>query len=255
MARLKKSCCKYLSKSLLYFFNAIFILLGLTLLSGAIALKIKDTWSNFLDNRTLSILIAGSLAIILIAMLGCCGAMKERKGYLVPYIFFVFVALLIQGIGCYYLIRYSAAAGNGTMGSVKQDTMRVYANGNCSVDKQAASPQISCDDSHQWFQNFVNRECPVDSSTLADPTVQQCLADNPKTTDQQSNEVYCACRQPLAAKVKALMKPLEIAAVSLVAVEVLLIISACHLVCFGGQRSEEQRDKEVPLLQGAHASW
>jgi len=263
------TCCKTISKGSLYVVNTLFILIGLATFIGSVAITVEDKWSRFFDTDTLKLLLAASFGILLVATLGCCGACKEKKRYLLPYILFVFAALVIQAAGCYFVIDYNSAmacaekagfeqsdyisAQTRVMDFMKDGTEKVFNEGNCAVtvDNQGEVVSLACDDSAKWFQTFVNTQCPVGTSLVTDKNVMQCITDS-GSGDVQANGVYCVCRHALVAKVNEYSKPLEIAAVSLAALEVLLLIFACRLVCAKRKQTEEERKQAlgVPLQQG-----
>lgn len=255
------SCTTNMSKGALYFVNTLFILIGLATLTASVAITVEDKWSKFFDKSTLTFLIGSSFAIFFIAMLGCCGAMKQKKRYLLPYILFVFLALVIQIVGCYFVLDYNTAmagaekagfdqsdyssAQTRAMNFIKDGTTKVYTEGNCALD--AGSLRVTCDKDAKWFETFINTQCPSEDPKSV-PAVVQCIEENTGTSStsvQDENTVYCGCRQQLVAKVKTISGPLAIAAVSLMALELLLVLFAMRIVCAGHKKTEEEKQRDL----------
>ena len=217
--------------------------------------------------------MAASAFIFLIALLGCCGARKEKKRYLLPYILLVFVALAVQVAAAYFIIDFdSAMAGaeragfeqsdytstqQNVMDYIRDGTTRIYERGDCGVTLVGANPGLACGNPDaQWFENFVNGQCRATTETLAQPEVVRCIAEN-GAPDAVQNGVYCVCRSASVAQLKTLSKPLIAAAVVLMLIEALVLVFACRVLCSKKKQSDEDAlrgDLAAPVLQPADNS-
>ncbi|KAF1781533.1 Tetraspanin/Peripherin [Phytophthora cactorum] len=85
-----------LSRSILVFTNVLFLLLGSVLVSIGGYMASLPALTEFSDGGVASsVIMCGSL-IILIALLGCCGAQWESKVFLFPYAILVLVSVVAQ---------------------------------------------------------------------------------------------------------------------------------------------------------------
>eukprot|EP00794_Sanderia_malayensis_P018200 gene18200-20016_t len=95
------SCGRSTAKTLMLFGNALFLLAGLGLLGvgGYIRYASKD-YDSILGKDGLAtpanLLIAVGAAVFLVAFVGCIGAIKESKCFLIMYIIFVVLVLLLE---------------------------------------------------------------------------------------------------------------------------------------------------------------
>ncbi|KAL5006307.1 hypothetical protein ScPMuIL_015113 [Solemya velum] len=92
------SCIKYS----LFVFNVIFLLAGLGILGVGIWIRLdSSTFEHFLGSGSLplvsyALMVAGSV-VVLISLLGCCGAIMENKYLLTAYFIFLLLIFILEG--------------------------------------------------------------------------------------------------------------------------------------------------------------
>jgi len=100
-----------LIKILLFVFNFIWLLLGAAILYLGIRVLLKYT-SDISDviketpSYAAIILLAAGGVIFLVSFLGCCGAIRENYCMLNIYSVFIFLCIIAQGVGAYFVLRY-----------------------------------------------------------------------------------------------------------------------------------------------------
>lgn len=111
-------CCKNLGKFLFFIFNGIFWVVGIAFLAIGIGTmvpgKIHDVVSQLGHSTTQTvgiILIVVGTVSFLVAFTGCCGIIKESRGWLSVYIAFISIILLTEiCVGIYVLVEHGAIA-------------------------------------------------------------------------------------------------------------------------------------------------
>lgn len=100
------SCIKYI----LFFFNLLFSLSGLALITVGIIIKnAYYSYSPFIDDKFYSppwVLIIVGGAVFVVAFFGCCGAIRESNCMLIMFSLLLFVIIILEamvGISGYYL--------------------------------------------------------------------------------------------------------------------------------------------------------
>ncbi|KAK4875853.1 hypothetical protein RN001_012275 [Aquatica leii] len=95
-----ESCGMSIIKYLLFFFNLIFAISGIGIITaGAIVLSDVGEFSHFMENRMLAtpiVLIVAGVIIFIIAFLGCFGAIRESYSLLLAFAIFLLVIFVIE---------------------------------------------------------------------------------------------------------------------------------------------------------------
>ncbi|GLG96327.1 Tetraspanin [Gryllus bimaculatus] len=106
-----------LVKCLLFIFNLLFVISGITILViGVLALYPYKEYATFMDPKFAAgpiILITVGSIIFIIAFFGCCGAIKENNCMLITYailLLTIFTVQLAAGI-CGYIYRHEVKRG------------------------------------------------------------------------------------------------------------------------------------------------
>jgi len=102
-------CCALPFKKILYFVNTIFLLIGiLFVIFGIITIKNLETISSLLSSMLPLGLIIFGVLIIIISLLGCCGALCENGNLLLLYFFVLMMIITAEGAFALASIRYTS---------------------------------------------------------------------------------------------------------------------------------------------------
>lgn len=155
------SCVKYL----VFVFNLLFALTGLTILTvGAIIESAYHHYSNFVGSNVWSapilLIVVGSLVFI-IAFVGCCGALKESSCMVLSFSIFLIIIFLCEiGIGIAGYVKH------GQLGSILEKgfntTMNEYEH-NEEAWKLIQTELECCGTNgpEDWKQIFHNNTLPT----------------------------------------------------------------------------------------------
>lgn len=129
MATTQLSLAPKTIKYLMFFFNLIFVITGIVLLSiGAVIHGVYYNYQHFLDNSFFSVpslLIAVGSIIFIIAFFGCCGAVRESYCMIITFCTLLAGIFLLEIIGG--IMGYVMRAQVETIAKHKMlDTMPKY---------------------------------------------------------------------------------------------------------------------------------
>ncbi|XP_008469973.1 leukocyte surface antigen CD53-like isoform X2 [Diaphorina citri] len=92
------SCIKYI----LFFFNLLFSISGLALITVGIIIKnAYYNYSRFIDDKFYSppwVLIIVGVAVFVVAFFGCCGAIRESNCMLIMFSLLLFVIVILEAL-------------------------------------------------------------------------------------------------------------------------------------------------------------
>jgi hypothetical protein len=255
-----------LSKRILLGSNMIFFLLGLIMMVGAATVASSGSWSAFLKQGFLDVMLIYAASVIFVSLLGLVGTWRDLKGLLCPYLLAVVVILIMQIVGVSLIYSFdgslTAAEKGGfdqksyssteksVLGYMHSQVEQVLNAAECSIDETSTALRVDCPGSStNWFKDFVNDKCsssePTDFPWAVSP--EDCMleygADEP-------SEVFCNCRYALVDKIHNMTGPLKSLALSVLLVELLVIFLSSYIMCTRKQRKllESEASKRTLAL-------
>lgn len=157
------ACVKYL----LFIFNLIFVITGITILTvGAVVQAAYHTYAGVLEDRFLSVpalLIATGAIILIISFFGCCGAVKENHCMIVTFSVFlvlIFILELAAGIAGYVLKDAAVGVLKEKLNHTMYETVHVPADKDLWSDIQTDFSCCGTNNASDWKQVYKNDSLP-----------------------------------------------------------------------------------------------
>ncbi|RHY22025.1 hypothetical protein DYB25_006609 [Aphanomyces astaci] len=183
--------CRNFSRLVLIFTNVLFLVLGgLLIMIGGYMISSPDL-NEFTSDTISGAIIASGVLIVLVAVLGCCGAHWESKVFLCPYATLVTVSIMSQlALAAFMLqlhkslvklsdldydVQHEALTTEDTailselhrvfkhaysMCAPEVDLTKTFATGAMAVQC------IGGDSSYNWFADFVSQRCMITAADL-----------------------------------------------------------------------------------------
>lgn len=217
------------------------------------------------------VMLAAGIIMLLTALMGCCGAQSNSKGWLCCYSFLLLVALIVSII--YLSIAWTAVYGlqgatacNFNQASTAGDncesyygTMNVTAltylaqAQSCDLDCQGSSTnptQIDCEckNGDSWFTSVIASDCPnypwLTNPLQGIPDFAGCglLFSNIADSDSDftgtvlAASYFCACPARFTDAYEGVINATIIPGMIQAGLILLLVLSACCLMCIPSQR-------------------
>ncbi|KAK7864771.1 hypothetical protein R5R35_012267 [Gryllus longicercus] len=213
-----------LVKCLLFIFNLLFVISGITILViGVLALYPYKEYATFMDPKFAAgpiILIAVGSIIFIVAFFGCCGAIKENNCMLITYavlLLTIFTVQLAAGI-CGYIYRHEVKRG------AEKEIIKSMDNYNSDVEIRDA-----------WNILQSDLECcgvdgPRDWSVKRIPLPSSCCKHlDAEKMCKLSNSYSIGCSSALKDKIEHFALIIGGVAIGIAFVQLLGVILACCL--------------------------
>ncbi|TDH74419.1 hypothetical protein CCR75_001482 [Bremia lactucae] len=243
-----------LTRSILVFTNVLFLLLGSVLVSIGGYMASLPALTQFSDGGVASsVIMCGSL-IILIAMLGCCGAQWESKVFLFPYAILVLVSVIAQlSLAGFLLHVHSSlvevASHNfdlSILAPADQETLRwinrrfKYVYYGCGFDVDIHGTNSHNYDLHasctnpkfRWFATFVEENCPIGHAQLqAKSDFLKCAGPSfSLSTAMTEHTMLCACETRMISWVNDQSLLVAVFVFVIVFLEIMLVALSCYIM-------------------------
>lgn len=221
--------------------NVIFVLFGLGLLTAGIYLlasQWKDVEPALMTKVGIGLIAIGLFTIIL-AVCGCCGALKKKKWMLRFYMVFVFLMMAACGGVAFVLFKSegslkdiaagkesSSAEFESLSSSLETHFNSVY----CSaVEKQKAEPGH-----YTTWTNWVHTKCTADDDALKS----SCSAG---TCTDEKKCAYHACKKFVAQEIVNHLTPVAAGVAAFAGLLLFLVIASCGLCCYNKSQTLEEK--------------
>ncbi|RQM22050.1 hypothetical protein B5M09_011685 [Aphanomyces astaci] len=249
--------CRNFSRLVLIFTNVLFLVLGgLLIMIGGYMISSPDL-NEFTSDTISGAIIASGVLIVLVAVLGCCGAHWESKVFLCPYATLVTVSIMSQlALAAFMLqlhkslvklsdldydVQHEALTTEDTailselhrvfkhaysMCAPEVDLTKTFATGAMAVQC------IGGDSSYNWFADFVSQRCMITAADLM-PSSPFQKVHNPLTSISFDGDI-----------------PVEMIGVVVAAIggfEMALVFLSCYLMCTQRRRSKGYQEIRMPL--------
>lgn len=228
--------------------------------------------SEFSNGSMSSAIVMCGVMIVLIALLGCCGAQWDSKVFLFPYATLVTVsllALLSLAASMYHvhgsLLTASQHNFNLTeLSSGDQTLLRwihhrfrdAYDGCGLSVDLdltlQNREIVATCENQKfEWFAAFVDKNCHITTTDLQlGSTFLSCAGANFTLTDSiTEHTMLCACESNLVSWMDDQSLLIAVFVGAVVFLEVLLVMLSCYVMCSRRGRRQGYQEIRMPLKQ------
>ncbi|DBA01392.1 TPA: hypothetical protein N0F65_007289 [Lagenidium giganteum] len=261
-----------LSRGILVFTNVLFLLLGAVLVTlGGYMISIPDL-NAFSDGGISSAIITCGSLIVLIALLGCCGAQWDSKVFLFPYAMLVIVSVVAQFAlaGFMYhvhgaLLKVAAlnfdlsvlsAGDRGILKWINHRFAAAYDHCGLSVDlgmslNDHALVATCRNTEYSWFAAFIENNCRISASDLQPgSTFLSCAGANFSMSDSVTEHtMICACESRMIQWVddQSLLIAVFVGAVAFF--EIVLVFLSCYVMCSRRGRHQGYHEIRMPLKQ------
>ncbi|KAF4316360.1 hypothetical protein JM18_008449 [Phytophthora kernoviae] len=262
-----------LSRSILVFTNVLFLLLGSVLVSIGGYMASLPALSQFSDGGVASsVIMCGSL-IILIALLGCCGAQWESKVFLFPYAILVLVSVIAQLSLAGFLTHVHSSLVEvakhnfdlSVLSSADQDTLHwinkrfKYVYYSCGFDVDIdltgtrSRPLIaSCSNPEfEWFAPFVEENCPIGHAQLqSGSNFLKCAGPSFSLSNAMTEHtMLCACETRMISWVNDQSMLVAVFVFVIVALEIMLVALSCYVISSRRHRRFGYQEITMPVRQ------
>jgi len=224
------SCGATLIKYLLFFFNLLWLALGVAILYFGIRITsfsgdLHGIVENSIKTGAIVVLVAGSI-IFLIAFLGCCGACKENSCMLTTYGGIILILVIVQCVGAYLAFHYRSKIE----GDIKDGFEEQFKNyKTVSPDIRKAIQNIQKEFECCGYDSPDNYK-PILGNTWPASCCGESFEKDVNATCSQGKSPYkSGCIDSVADKVKMYLGGLGGVAIALVLIQLLIIVSACCL--------------------------
>ncbi|OQR83212.1 hypothetical protein ACHHYP_14951 [Achlya hypogyna] len=267
--------CRSFSRLVLIFTNVLFLVLGgVLIIIGGYMMHVPDLNAFSADGISSAVMACGVL-IVLIALLGCCGAHWESKVFLCPYATLVTVSVVAQlalaGLMLHVhhsLASLSTADYAHQTAKLSQDD-QVILGGLHTIFKEAyaaCQPEINMtaslaagpvvlhclgnDTSYAWFADFAATRCSIHKQDLQpNSTFLQCSGESTWSKDKPLTEqaVFCSCEAKLIAWMDEQSELIGTIVGVIAGFEIALVLLSFYLVCTQRRRHRGYQEIRMPL--------
>lgn len=269
-------CFRSLFTVFLVLVNSLLALCSLAVIGLAIYGVVLQSSVSSVTAIFLWIMLAAGIIMLVTALMGCCGAQSDSKGWLCCYSFLLLIALVVSIIylsfawTAVYALQGATACNFNPASTVGNDcesyegAMNVTALGflaqaqacdlDCSGDsKNPLSFSCECKNGDSWFTGVVNSECPeypVQANPLAGgldfvgcaATFGEVVLDDSDLTQDEVTAAagwggyFCACPARFADAYDSMIRATIIPGMIQGGLVALLVLSSCCLMCIPSQR-------------------
>lgn len=261
-----------LSRGILVFTNVLFLLLGAVLVAlGGYMISIPDL-HEFSDGGISSAIITCGSLIVLIALLGCCGAQWDSKVFLFPYAMLVVVSVIAQLALAGFLFHVHSALvtvaahnfdlsvlSSGDRSILKWINHRfgdaykecgLTVDLNLSVDNRALVATCS-NPEYSWFAEFIETNCRIGAAEMKPGSdFLACAGANFSISSSLTRHtMLCACEARMIDWVndQSLLIAVFVGAVAFF--EIVLVFLSCYIMFSRRGRQQGYQEIRMPLKQ------
>ncbi|EEY59842.1 uncharacterized protein PITG_12984 [Phytophthora infestans T30-4] len=262
-----------LSRSILVFTNVLFLLLGSVLVSIGGYMASLPALTEFSDGGVASSVIMCGALIILIAMLGCCGAQWESKVFLFPYAILVLVSVVAQLSLAGFLTHVHSSLVEvarhnfdlSVLAPADQETLRwinkrfKYVYYGCGLDVDIdltdtrSQPLIaSCSNPEfSWFATFVEENCPIGHKQLqSGSNFLKCAGLSFSLSNAMTEHtMLCACETRMISWVNDQSLLVAVFVFVIVSLEIMLVALSCYIMHSRRHRRFGYQEITMPVRQ------
>ncbi|KAI9981442.1 hypothetical protein PInf_009194 [Phytophthora infestans] len=262
-----------LSRSILVFTNVLFLLLGSVLVSIGGYMASLPALTEFSDGGVASSVIMCGALIILIAMLGCCGAQWESKVFLFPYAILVLVSVVAQLSLAGFLTHVHSSLVEvarhnfdlSVLAPADQETLRwinkrfKYVYYGCGFDVDIdltgtrSQPLIaSCSNPEfSWFATFVEENCPIGHKQLqSGSNFLKCAGPSFSLSNAMTEHtMLCACETRMISWVNDQSLLVAVFVFVIVSLEIMLVALSCYIMHSRRHRRFGYQEITMPVRQ------
>ncbi|KDO25647.1 hypothetical protein SPRG_08946 [Saprolegnia parasitica CBS 223.65] len=268
--------CRSFSRLVLIFTNVLFLVLGgVLIVIGGYMMHVPDLNAFSADGISSAVMACGVL-IVLIALLGCCGAHWESKVFLCPYATLVTVSVVAQlalaGLMLHVhhsLVHISQASYANQSALLSEDDQIILGSLHSIFNEayDACQPQVDlikslqvgsvvlqcmgADPSYQWFAPFAANRCSIrKQDLLPNSTFRQCakdMADGASATQLTKEALFCSCEANLVAWMDEQSELIGTIVGVIAGFEVALVLLSFYLVCTQRRRHRGYQEIRMPL--------
>lgn len=115
------------SHKILIGLNSLFFILGAAMFAGGIYLQVEGAkYAGLYDSTAVWMLGGAGLGILLVSLMGCYGANERKAFYLGCYALLLFLLIVVQAVGAYFMFTYIGtiqAIDSGAVSSAISDVL------------------------------------------------------------------------------------------------------------------------------------
>ncbi|CEG49345.1 conserved hypothetical protein [Plasmopara halstedii] len=262
-----------LSRSILVFTNVLFLLLGSVLVSIGGYMASLPALAEFSDGGVASsVIMCGSL-VILIAILGCCGAQWESKVFLFPYAILVLVSVIAQLSLAGFLTHVHSSLEEvakhdfdlSVLSPADQETLRwinrrfKYVYYGCGFDVEIDltgtrnQPLLAtCSNQEfEWFARFVEENCPIRHEQLQTGSIfLKCAGPSFSLSNAMTEHtMLCACETRMISWVNDQSLLVAVFVFVIVSLEIMLVGLSCYVMHSRRNRRYGYQEITMPVRQ------
>lgn len=255
-----------LSRGILVFTNVLFLLLGTVLITlGGYMMSLPDL-NEFSDGGIAGAIITCGAMILMIALLGCCGAQWDSKVFLFPYATLVLVSVIAQFAlaGFMYHVHgvlVNAAEHNFDLSVLSASDQKVlrwihhrfeaaYDECGLAIDvdlslRSSALTATCTNPRFDWFARFIEKNCRIGASDLKfGSDFLKCAGATFRLSDPITEHgMLCACESRMITWVNDQSLLIAVFVFTIVFFEIVLVALSCYVMCtrrksgFGGYQN------------------
>ncbi|OQS07170.1 hypothetical protein THRCLA_00822 [Thraustotheca clavata] len=267
--------CRSVSRLVLIFTNVLFLVLGSVLIIiGGYMMHVPDLNAFSSDGISSAVMACGVL-IVLLALLGCCGAHWESKVFLCPYATLVTVSVLAQLALAGLMLHFHHSLKNISLenyggeadGLSKDDQAildglqnifnEVYAACQPQIDLEATfsagSVVLACtgsDPSYHWFASFAANRCSIQKADLeANSPFLKCakVMNWTASTGLSKQALFCSCEAKLVTWIDEQSELIGTIVGAIAGFEIVLVLLSFYLMCTQTRRHRGYQEIRMPL--------
>ncbi|TMW68085.1 hypothetical protein Poli38472_007757 [Pythium oligandrum] len=266
------STWRTLSRGILVFSNVLFLLLGTVLVAlGGYTISRPDL-NEFADGGISGAIITCGSLILLIALLGCCGAQWDSKVFLFPYATLVVVSVIGQFVLAGFMFHVHGTLveaskyhfdlsklSEGDRNVLKWINHRFEAAYNeCGLDidlnlsvQNQALVATCANQSFEWFANFIERNCRVSADDLQlGSDFMRCAGANFSLSDELTEHtMICACEARMINFVNDQSMLIAVFVFTIAFFEIMLVLLSCYVMCTRRTRRHGYQEIRMPVKQ------
>lgn len=259
-----------LSRGILVFTNVLFLLLGSVLIVlGGYMLSLPDL-SEFTDGGIAGAIIMCGALILMIALLGCCGAQWDSKVFLFPYATLVIVSVIAQIAlaGFMYHVHgtlVTASEHNFDLSLLPANDRNIlkwinhrfedaYNKCGLAIDVdlslQGSAISATCSNSRfEWFANFVESKCRIGSADLqVGSDFLKCAGATFSLSDEiTEHAMLCACEARMITWVNDQSMLIAVFVFTIAFFEIVLVGLSCYVMCTRRRRRFGFQEIRMPV--------
>lgn len=229
--------------------NVLFVLFGLGLLTAGIYLlasQWKDVEPSLMTKVGIGLIALGIFTIVL-AVCGCCGALKKKKWMLRFYMLFVFVMMAACGGVAFILfqsentlkdIAAGQETGSAEFNSLSSTLQSHFDSVYCSA---VESQKVDATKFSTWT-NWVTNTCNLGANNPAGYCNAAGTCDNNKAGNADGEKcAYSYCKKYIAQEIVDHLTPVAAGVAAFAALLLFLVVASCGLCCYNKSQTLEEK--------------